>query len=187
MAAIDLPAEPVLAVLRNQWCEARGETCDQWCQRLGLDPSDFDQLISRQWRWREWCRQMFATAVESHYLRRKAGLDQVCFWQLEVSDADLAEELSLRLKEGEATMQQLGGMRRGPIPVHGVLPDLRPVLQAMAAGAVSAPLPHPSGWQLVQLEAHLPASLDPPLRQRLLLELGEQQLQKLQKQRSSRA
>ena len=179
--AIDQPAAAVLAVLRNHWCEARGETCDQWCNRLGLEASDLDQQIGRQWRWLQWCRQTFSTGVESHYLKRKAGLDQVCFWQLAVNDADLAEELSLRLREGETSMLQLRATRRGPISLNGVEAELRPILQAMPAGAVSAPLPHASGWQLVQVEQHFPASLDASLRERLLLELGEEALQRVLK------
>jgi hypothetical protein len=176
MAAVPLPAPAVLEVLRSQWSDRHGEDAEQWCARLGARPADFDALVAREWRWAAWCEQRFAASVASTFLRRKVGLDQVCFWQLDVQDADLASELYLRLREGETSMQQLHAQRCGPVALEQLPAPLRAVLLGMRVDAISAPMSVGSTWQLLWLQQRLPAALDEPMRKRLLLEMGEQLL-----------
>ena len=176
MASVPLPAPAVLEVLRIQWSDRHGEDMDQWCARLGAQPADFDALVAREWRWAAWCEQRFSTSVASTFLRRKAGLDQVCFWQLDVQDEDLASELYLRLREGEATMQELHAQRCGPVALEQLPAPLRAVLLGMRVDTISAPRAVGSTWQLLWLQQRLPAALDEPMRQRLLLDMGDQLL-----------
>jgi hypothetical protein len=176
MASVPMPAPAVLEVLRSQWSDRHGEDVDQWCSRLGFQPADFDALVAREWRWAACCEQRFAASVASTFLRRKVGLDQVCFWQLDVQDADLAAELYLRLREGETSMQQLKAQRCGPVALEQLPAQLRAVLFGMRVDDISAPRPVGSTWQLLWLQQRLPAALDEPMRKRLLLELGEQLL-----------
>jgi hypothetical protein len=176
MGPVPMPSPAVLEVLRRQWSDRHGEDAEQWCARLGARPVDFDALVAREWRWAAWCEQRFAASVASTFLRRKAGLDQVCFWQLDVQDADLAAELYLRLREGETSMQQLKAQRCGPVALEQLPAQLRAVLFGMRVDDISAPRPVGSTWQLLWLQQRLPAALDEPMRKRLLLELGEQLL-----------
>ena len=176
LASVPPPPPAVLAVLRSQWSEVHGETSDQWCERLGMQSSVFDAFVSRRWRWEAWCEQSFAGSVSSTFLSRKAGLDQVCFWQLDVDDADFAAELYLQLREGETAIHLHHAQLYGPVALEQLPAHQRNLLMVMRVGDISAPKPVGSTWRLVSLHQRLPAALDDAMRQRLLLELGEQHL-----------
>jgi hypothetical protein len=173
MASVPLPAPAVLEVLRSQWRDDHEEDTDQWCARYGTEAADFDALVTRAWRWKTFCEQRFAASLASTFLRRKPGLDQVCFWKFTVQDEDFASELYQRLREGEATMQQLKAQFCGPLALEQLPLQLRAVLTGLHLDQVSLPLPEGNNWALLQLQQRLPAALDEVMRCRLLLELGE--------------
>lgn len=169
MAGVPEPSEAVLAALRQQ--------------------SDADpRLLARQWRWQQWCEQQGAARLNSHFLARKAGLDQVSFWQLRTRDADLASELVLRLRENECSFEQLAAeARQGdqdwqvsftPLrALEQIPPELAALLRVSEPGVVWAPRPDAAGgWLVLRLEQRVPAVLDASLRAHLLQELGEQAL-----------
>lgn len=176
MSSVPLPAPAVIEVLRSQWSERFGEGPVEWCARQGTQPADFDALVTREWRWEAWCEQRFSSSVGSTFLRRKAGLDQISFWQLDVEDSDLASELYLRLSEGEASMEQLHAQFFGPVPLEQLPDPLRAVLLSMRIDEISSPRFVGSSWQILRVQKRLPAALDKPMRKRLLLELGEELL-----------
>ena len=167
MAAIPEPPEAVLAVLQRQ---QRGVAQDQ---RI------------RRWRWQQWCQQHGAAKVASHFLARKAGLDQVSFWLLSCSDGELIAELYQQLREGESSFEQLaqqgGGAWQvsftGPVPLEQLPPDLAGLLRVSGVGELWAPRQVANGlWQLVRLEQLKSAELDEHMQVHLINELGERAL-----------
>lgn len=183
LATVALPPAAVLEVLRAQWTDVNGLSPEQWLEALGLEASAVDALVSRQWRWQQWCEQRFAGSLNSYYLSRKAGLDRVRFWQLELSDADLAAELYQRLRQGEVSFAALAEefaseasvtvCRRGPTAMGELPPELCTALQKLEVGALLAPRLVGAVWQILQLDGKEPQSLSAELRARLLTELGE--------------
>jgi hypothetical protein len=173
MVAIPEPSEAVLAVLHQQHPDG--------------DPAQ----LARRWRWQQWCQQHGAARVASHFLARKAGLDQVSFWRLACSDGDLIGELYQQLREGESSFEQLaqqGGEAwqvsfSGPVALEQVPPDLAGLLRVSAVGELWAPRQLADGrWQLLRLELLQAAVLDDTLRARLVAELGEASLAQMLRQ-----
>lgn len=182
IASVAMPPAAILDVLRAQWADSNGLSPQQWLEHSGLDASALDALVSRQWRWLRWCEERFSGSINSYYLARKAGLDQVHFWQLELSDGDLAAELYQRLRQREASFAALAQefaagavmvCHRGPIPMGELSSDLRAALNNLKAGALLAPRLVGMVWQILQLECKEAQPLSGELRARLLVELGE--------------
>ena len=162
MTAIAEPSPAVLAVLRQQ------------------SHADEAALV-RRWRWQQWCQQHGTAKVASHFLARKAGLDQVSFWRLISGDSDLVSELYQQLREGESSFEQLAHQAQvaliGPVQMAQLPADLAALLRISEVGVLWPPRQQPDGsWQVLRLETRFPAVLDESLRHQLLAELGEQVL-----------
>lgn len=206
IAGEPLPAPAVFEVLLRQWAQAQGLSSQadvtSWLASRALGPDDLQPLVARAWRWQQWCERQGAGRLNSHFLARKAGLDQVRFWRLQCHDQDLAGELYQQLREGETCFVRLAEQavdapfqveRVGPLPLERLGGELAALLRVSEVGVVWAPRPDGCGsWQIVLLEQRLPAVLNDGLRRQLLDELGELALQQALKttpgesQRSSR-
>lgn len=183
LASVAMPPSAVLDVLRAQWADANGMSPQQWLVSSGLDAAALDALVSRAWRWQRWCEEHFSGSLTSYYLSRKAGLDRVLFWQLELSDPDLAAELYQRLRQGEVSFEALAQefaadgavmvRHRGPTPMGALSIELRAALHKLQAGALLAPRLVGAVWQILQLERMEAQPLSAEVRARLLGELGE--------------
>ena len=194
IATVAMPPQPVLEVLLSQWAQGQGLTSqdaiERWLAQRSLSSADLPDLAARGWRWQQWCEREGAARLQSHFLARKAGLDQVRFWRLLCSDQDLAAELYQQLREGETGFEQLavqgsgGGVQieqTGPLPLEQLQSDLAALLRVSEVGVVWAPRPaQQDGWQIVMLQQRRPAVLDGPLRQQLLDEIGSAALDQLQ-------
>jgi len=120
-------------------------------------------------------------------LQRKAEFDQVTYSFLRLLDGELAQELYLQIKEGEASFSDLatqfssgpekrtGGLL-GPVPLSTPHPALAKLLQVSKPGQLWPPKQLEGWWVLVRLEKLQPATLDPALQERLLLDEGERLL-----------
>ena len=112
---------------------------------------------------------------------------------LRLRDAELAAELYQQIKEGEALFSDLasrfsegpekrsGGLL-GPVPLSQPHPALAKLLQVSKPGQIWPPKVLDGWWVVVRLEKLMPATLDPALQERLLLEEGERTLQRQRQQ-----
>jgi len=190
ITTVPLPPAAVAEVLLRQWAQQQGISSPAGLEsrlaQLGLSRDALQAVVARPWRWQQWCEQQCAAQLNSHFLARKAALDQVSFWRLLTPDADLAAELYQRLREGETGFELLAqqGHQDGQLWHVGFtaltllehLPqDLAALLRVSEPGVIWAPRPAAEGgWQLLQLQQRQPAVLDAAMRQLLLQELGEQ-------------
>ena len=168
-----------------------------WLQQKGLTELDFDRMAARSWQWLTWCRQHWGAELQTIFLRRKHELDQVTYSLLRLVDHDLASELYLQIKEGDARFSDLaqsfscgpeknqGGLL-GPVPLSQPHPALSRLLQVSKPGQLWPPKLLEGWWVVVRLERLKPAVLDPAMEERLLLEQGEELLQNWLKQQQSR-
>ncbi len=160
---------------------------EQWLQRHSLTDHDLDRMAARSWQWLMWCRERWGADLQTIFLQRKAEFDRVTYSLLRLLDAELASELYLQIKEGEASFSKLaaqfsGGPEKrtggllGPVPLSQPHPALAKLLQVSQPGQIWPPKQLEGWWVVVRLEKLQTATLDPPLQERLLLDEGEQVL-----------
>ena len=190
--SIPQPPNEQLQPLLQQWCEQQKihspQSLEHWQQNNGMNSQQWQQFVARRWRWYRWCEQTMESKLSSHYLERKSQLDQVTYSLLRVENQHLATELHLRIKEGEASFEEVAreyskgperqqGGRLGPVPLSQPHPMLAKLLQVSSPGQLWPPKQLEDWWIVVRLEELHCTELNNSLKQRLLLELGEKHLE----------
>ena len=194
ISEVEQPDSNQLKTLQEQWLQEHELTNQQalqnWLQKQGLNQQIWTELISRPWRWNQWCQVHFKDQLTTYYLKRKPLLDQVSYSLLRVKDKALATELYLRIKEGEATFEQVAseysagpernsGGQLGPVPMQQPHPVLARLLQVSSPGQLWSPKQLENWWIVVRLNQLHTTELDSNTAQQLALELGEQHLEQI--------
>ena len=128
------------------------------------------------------CEEHFSHRAEQRFLARKNQLDQVIYSLLRVEDGALAQELYLRIDEGEADFAELAasysqGPERstrgvvGPVPILQAHPILAERLRTSRPGQLQAPLRIEQWWLVVRLESLRSAVFDAEMGARMAREL----------------
>jgi hypothetical protein len=186
-----LPGPELMLLMRQELEQKLGlidsERRMQWLEIHGLGEEDLNRMAARSWQWLMWCRERWGSELQTIFLRRKAEFDRAIYSLLTLRDAELAAELYLQIKEGEALFSDLasrfsegpekhtGGLL-GPVPLSQPHPALAKLLQVSKPGQLWPPKKLEGCWLLVRLEKLIPASLDHALEETLLLEEGERTL-----------
>ena len=158
-----------------------------WLARVGLTEDDLNVMASRPWQWLMWCRERWGDNLQTIFLQRKEEFDEVAYSFLRLLDGELAQELYLKIKEGESSFADMAtqfsggpekrtGGRLGPVPLSELHPALAKLLQVSKPGRLWPPKEFDGWWILVRLEKLQPATLTPALQERLLLDEGEKLL-----------
>jgi len=191
---IEQPDANQLKTLQEQWLQAHElpnqQALQGWLNQQGLNQENWTELITRPWRWQQWCHGHFKDQLTTYYLKRKPLLDRVSYSLLRVKDKALATELYLRIKEGEATFEQVAseysagpernsGGQLGPVPMQQPHPVLARLLQVSSPGQLWAPKQLENWWIVVRLNQLHTTELDSNTAQQLALELGEQHLEQI--------
>ena len=198
-AAIDICLESIppptaeqLKAMLDQWCQQQRidspQKLQRWQQQEGLSSEQWQQFVARRGCWLLWCEQNLKDKLNSHYLERKSQLDEVSYSLLRVKDHQLANELHLRIKEGEASFEDIAAEysegrerqqkgRVGPVPLSQPHQMLAKMLQVSTPGQLWPPKQLENWWIVVRLEELHCTELTDSLKQRLFLELGDQHLE----------
>ena len=191
---VEQPDASQLKVLQEQWLQAHDlqnqQALQSWLQQQGLNQQNWTELVSRPWRWQQWCHGHFKDQLSTYYLKRKPLLDRVSYSLLRVKDKALATELYLRIKEGEATFEQVAseysagpernsGGQLGPVAMQQPHPVLARLLQVSSPGQLWPPKQLETWWIVVRLNQLHTTELDANTAQQLALELGEQHLEQI--------
>ena len=126
--------------------------------------------------------ERFQSKAELHYLTRKEQFDQVTYSQLSAPNQFLAQELFLRINEGEATFGELAAQLRkggnekgqgrfGPTPIAKVPPALAQPLRSCTPGRLLEPIQVKTNWLIVRLEQFQATQFDAAMEQRMCTEL----------------
>jgi len=156
---------------------------------LNLDPSTRARLQNR-WddlRLRFWIETTYATSVEGLFLQRRHDLERWVYACLRVDDQTLAMELYLQLSEDGVDLGTLASVHGrgderwtrgivGPVQACRVPSPLRETLDNLAAGAIHAPIQNGDQWVVLQMLHRFPAELEGELRDSLLWERFEADL-----------
>ncbi len=185
------PSSELTNVILKQWCERlkinSQEELVKWQINQGLTNTQWQELVTRRFLWTKWCEEKFAEKIDSQYLKRKNQLDNVVYSLLRVKDADLAQELYLRIKESESTFEEISseysvgpekhnGGKIGPVPLNQPHPLLGKLLQISKKNQLWPPKKLENWWIVVRLEEINHAELNNELKRQLSLELGEEYL-----------
>ena len=160
-----------------------------WLAHVGLTEDDLNVMASRPWQWLMWCRDRWGGNLQTIFLQRKQEFDEVAYSFLRLLDGELAQELYLKIKEGESSFSDIAtqfsggpekrtGGRLGPVPLSELHPALAKLLQVSQPGRLWPPKKLDGWWVLVRLEKLQPATLTPALQERLLLDEGKKLLDK---------
>ena len=165
------------------------ESLNRWLLSEGLDDQQLALRADRYMRWFLLCEKRFRQQVSSLFLKRKSQLDRVVYSLHWVDDHALAQELFIRLKEGECNFENLicllpespqAGLpsgKYGPIALADVPSELAELLRVSQPGQVWPPKKVQDGWVIIQLVELQPAVFNQGLRRDLCLELGDCWLQ----------
>ena len=186
------PTTNQLKGMLEEWCQQQRldspQKLERWQQQQGLSSEQWEQIATRRGRWLLWCQRNLEDKLNSHYLKRKNQLDQVSYSLLRVKEKHLANELHLRIKEGEASFEEVAeeyseGRERlqrgrlGPVPLSQPHPMLAKLLRVSTPKQLWPPKQLENWWVVVRLEELHCAELTDSLKQRLLFELGDQHLE----------
>ena len=165
------------------------ESLNRWLVAEGLDDQQLALRADRYMRWYLLCEKRFRQQVSSLFLKRKSLLDRVVYSLHWVDDHPLAQELFIRLKEGECNFENLSCLlpespqaglpsgKFGPIALADVPSELAELLRVSQPGQVWPPKKVQEGWVIIQLVELQPAVFNQGLRRDLCLELGDCWLQ----------
>ena len=183
-----------LKTLQKQWLHAHGmpnqKALHGWLKQQGLNEKSWTERITRSWLWQQWCQEHFKDQITSYYLKRKPLLDHVSYSLLRVRENTLANELYLRIKEGESTFEQVAseysvgperksGGQLGPVPMQQPHPVLARLLEISQPGQLWPPKPLDNWWIVVRLNQIHTTELDAKTAERLALELGEKHVEEI--------
>ena len=173
--------------LISQFLFAKGITSqsdlDLWMTAEGMNQKDLLIRASRFALWLNFCERMFKTKAATLFLKRKSGLDQVIYSILWVKEEELSQELFVRIKEGESTIEALveslpktpeniNTGRLGPTPMMDLPKTLAEILRVSQEGQLWPPRKAAGGWLLIQHIDLIPAVFNNRERRKICLELG---------------
>jgi parvulin-like peptidyl-prolyl isomerase len=174
---------------QSTWLQQQGiQSPDQLQSHLaarGMTEADALWQAELPLRIRHHCQTQFLHRAEQRFLGRKQQLDTVIYSLLRVSSAALANELYLRIAEGEADFAELAASYAegpeqatrgvvGPVPLLQAHPILANVLRTCQPGELRPPLAIEPWWLVVRLESLHPASFDEAMQNRMTHELFEE-------------
>lgn len=150
-----------------------------WLQHFSMSESQLETQALRRAKLAQFKQTQWGAQVEPLFLAQKQHFDQVTFTLLRTENADIAQELYFRLKDGEQTFTELvpqysqgpevqTGGRNGPIEIARLHPNLAQLLLRVQPGKICPPTRIDQWFVIVRLDALTPAILDEALRQRLL-------------------
>ena len=193
LARTEEPAASRIEELRTEQVQEmrlKGEEdIKAWLKLEGLSEEDWLLSLKRQARWLEWCEREYGHGLEEYFKTRKKQLDTVSYSIIRVKDEAVALELYLRVKEREATFEELAaeysegperkhGGRVGPVPLSKPHPQLANLLQISEEGRLWPPKELEGWWLVIRVNKMVETVLDTRTSRRLLLEMGEKEVRR---------
>ena len=163
------------------------EMLKKWMERKGLDEVSLLKLAIRHKKWLAFCSKRFKSMAATLFLKRKAMLDRVSYALVWTKDEAFCNELFVRIKEKECTIEEAQEMTEEtpkglekntttPVPLGSLAPALAEVLRVSQPGQLWPPRKAEQGWMLIQHKKTLPAVFNKSQKEALILELGEKWL-----------
>jgi parvulin-like peptidyl-prolyl isomerase len=177
VAAVPLP---------TSWLEQQREALlganvvADWLAVKGWQEADLTVHLARPEALKRFARQRFGPGLEDIFLASQGSHDQIVYSLLRVRDAALAQELWIRLEEGETTFAEVAAQfsegpeaaRKGvigPMAIGQLQPvELAQWLRTLRPGQLHPPKRLGEWTVLLRLEQLTPARFDTPMQDLLL-------------------
>lgn len=184
---VTLTEEEAQTALQS-WCQRQGiaddEALARHCQAQGMSLEDARWQAELPSKIDRHALGEYGHRAEQRFLQRKSDLDRVVYSLIRVQDPGLAQELYLRISEGEATFADLAtehsqGHEKatrgvvGPAPLSQAHPILVELLRSGSEGQIFPPLRIDTWWLVVRLEELIPACFDDDMKRLMSRELFE--------------
>ena len=163
------------------------EMLKKWMEKKGINEKDLYKIAVRHRKWLTFCSKRFKNMAATLFLKRKAKLDRVSYQLVWTKDEAFCNELFVRIKEKECTIEEAQEMTEEapkgfekntttPIALGDLAPALAEVLRVSQPGQLWPPRKAENGWILIQHKKTLPAVFNKSQKEALILELGEKWL-----------
>jgi parvulin-like peptidyl-prolyl isomerase len=152
---ISLTPEEELSALEQYYAQQQigdDEQRHQWLSHYRMSPEQLSRQALRQFKLAKFKYRTWNHLLEADFLKYKPQLDRYVYSLIRVGNAELAQELYFRLKEGENTFAELA-------PQYSEGPEAKTAGQV---GPVAASTLHPALVQM--LTGSKPSQLWPPQR-----------------------
>ena len=161
------------------------EELSRWMLKLNLDKCSLLVRAQRHAKWIKICEKKYKNQAATIFLKNKAKLDKVSYSMIWIEDEALANEVFVRIKEGECSIddaillssnppQGLAIGRVGPLKLLELPDALAELLRISQPKQVWPPIKVENGWAIVKNEKLWPAVFNKEEKIKLLIELGEQ-------------
>lgn len=185
---ISISAEDARRCL-SAWCQRHGIKSDEalvaFLQSQSLSLAEARWQAELSLRVNRHCLEHYSHRAEQRFLQRKTDLDRVVYSLIRTKDGGLAQELYLRIAEGESSFADLAtehgmGHERasrgiiGPCPLTQAHPRLVELLRTGQNGQLFSPLCIESWWLVVRLEQLQPAVFDESMQAAMAKELFDE-------------
>ena len=176
--------ELIQLYLRNNGINTQEELA-RWMLKQNLDKSSLLARAQRHAKWITICEKKYKNQAATIFLKNKAKLDKVSYSMIWIEDEALANEVFVRIKEGECSIDDAILMstnppkglvigRVGPVKLLELPDSLAELLRISQPKQVWPPIKVEKGWAIVKNEKLWPAVFNKEEKSKLLIELGEE-------------
>ena len=182
---VEAPEEELIQLyLKNNSINTQEELA-RWMLKQNLDKSSLLARAQRHAKWITICEKKYKNQAATIFLKNKAKLDKVSYSMIWIEDEALANEVFVRIKEGECSIddailmstnppQGLAIGRIGPVKLLELPDALAELLRISQPKQLWPPIKVEQGWAIVKNEKLWPAVFNKEEKSKLLIELGEQ-------------
>ena len=163
------------------------EELGKWMLKENQDKESLLIRAQRYGKWIKVCEKKYKNQAATIFLKNKSKLDKVSYSMTWIEDEALANEVFVRIKEGECSVddavlmstnppQGLAIGRVGPVKIKELPDALAELLRISQPNQVWPPIIVENGWAIVKFEKLWPAVFNKEEKTKLLIELGDQWL-----------
>ena len=181
----ELPEEELIQLyLKNNGINTQEELA-RWMLKENLGKNSLLTRAQRHAKWIKICEKKYKNQAATVFLKNKSKLDKVSYSMIWIEDEALANEVFVRIKEGECSIddailmstnppQGLAIGRIGPVKLLELPDALAELLRISQPKQLWPPIKVEQGWAIVKNEKLWPAVFNKEEKSKLLIELGEQ-------------
>ena len=155
-----------------------------WMDKNNIGEDKLLNQIQKPIQIARFCEKEFKHRTHSHFLQRKADLDQAVYSLIRVKDPFLAKEIYHRISDKEASFEDLvkefsEGIEKdtrgviGPIAINQSHPLVSKILRSAKPGEIFSPVFIDPWWILIRVESLIEPALDERMEETMSNELLE--------------
>ena len=176
--------EIIQSFLKNQGIYTQEELA-KWMRKENMEKTSLLIRAARHSKWLKICEKKYKNQAATRFLKDKAKLDKVSYSMIWIEDEALANEVFVRIKEGECSVDEAILMstnppqglkigRVGPVELRKLPDALAELLRVSQPKQVWPPIKIENGWAIVKNEKLWPAVFNKEEKRKILLDIGEQ-------------